>query len=163
MFPNSQAPLNNQVLTTLGNKTKTTILALESDRISLEFTAAAAIKPGQPVKLTAAGKVTPWAKADKLVNLIGYAYGTATADGDLITVFTRGFLVIYALSNGVDDAGASVYTSYDTTTDLGENMPKGFSKYAPIAGDGSEDAKANAFTLDQAAAAGTMVRVLMMN
>ena len=161
-FPNSQAPLNNQVLTLLGNKTKTTILALESDRISLEFTASTAIAVGQPVKINADGTVSPWTTADKIINLVGYAYNAATGANDLLTVFVRGFILIYALSKAADAAGSAKYDSYDTTTQLSQNVPPGFNVYAKGV-DGTDDLICNAFILDASTGAGNLIRVLLKN
>lgn len=160
MVTNSQPPLNNGPISSLGNNTKTTVLSLEADKMNLEFVAAASVKVGQPVKLTAAGKITPWAVSDGRKALVGYCYSDGAAN-DLVTVFTRGYMLIWALSNSTDAAGPACYRSYDTTN--ANNGNTGWNKYGAAAGDGSEDNSVNGWILDQAGAANTLVRVLLID
>lgn len=143
-------------LTTLGNKSKTTILNSESHKLSLEFEAAEAIKKGQPVKLNAAGKVAVWAKADGRDLLVGYAYSDA-ALGDNVTVFTRGFMVIFAASAGAFSCGPVIYNGYSTTT---INDTSGYSTYDDNPGTGETN---NGWALDAATGANQLVRILLMN
>lgn len=141
---------------TIGNQTKTTFLNTEAHKLSLEFVANAAVKSGQPVKLTNDGKVTPWAKTDALNLCIGYAYQSADAN-EYVTVFVRGYLVIWALSTGTSlNAGPVALQGYDSSTDAGGNR-KGYSQYGAVSSD-----TASAWALDAAAAANTLIRVLVM-
>lgn len=140
----------------LGSNSKTTFLASEPEKISVEFTTALAIKKGQPIKLTAAGLATPWAPADLLHTLVGYAYSDC-AVGELLTVWTRGYCIIYALSNAALSAGPVAYTSYDASTVVGG--VSGYSKYATNA----TPAQNNAWSLNQATAADELIMVLLMD
>lgn len=145
----------NGTLTSLGSNSKTTFLATEEDKITIEFTTAAVVKKGQPVKLTPAGLVTPWATTDGVASLIGYVYADA-ASGDLVTVWSKGFIILYGLSNAIQNAGPVAYTSYDSTTDIGSI---GYSKYAAA----TDPLTINGWSLDAATAAGQLIRVLLMN
>lgn len=153
-------------LSSLGaNSSKTTFLALEDGKIAVEFEVAAGqdLKSGQPVKLDATGKVTLWAPADLLTSLIGYVYNDGAA-GALITVFCRGFAIIYALAND-QDAGPASYASYDTTNAVANNNQqsgaKGYSRYINEATAG----EIHAWILDQITTAANtqLTRVLLMD
>lgn len=142
---------------TIGGQSKTTFLNTESHKLSLEFTANAAVKSGQPVKLTNDGKVTPWAKTDDIKLCIGYAYQSADADEN-VTVMTRGYIVLMAVSSGSNlNAGPVAYAGYDNSTDLGGGRI-GYSQYGAVGADSQ-----NGWALDAAASAGTLIRVLLMN
>jgi hypothetical protein len=140
----------------LGGTSKTTFLAIEPNKISQEFTADAALKVGQPVKLNTDGEVIPWAKADGLYQLIGYCYSQA-AQGDLVTVFTRGWMVQYAMSNAALPGGPATWEAYDAATAIEGNT--GYNKYGPAAG----VADACAWNLTPAGAAGVLIRILCMD
>lgn len=145
--------------TTLGKGTKTTFLENEPEKISIEFEVATGqtVYPGMPVKLTTAGKITPWAAADGKAKIVGYCYqgGTQT---QLVTVFTVGFILIYALSNAdTQDAGLAVYKGYDSATTL-INDNYGYNKYGAASVDLSDE---HAYALDAAATALTLIRVLL--
>lgn len=141
----------------LGAQSKTTFLNTCDDDLNLEFTAAADVKAGQAVKLDADGKIRPWVKTDALNKNIGVCV-TSAATGDTVTVYTRGFAVIWALSLGSTlDAGPVVQGTYDSSTDAGGGRI-GYNAYeAPGAN------AANAWNLTPAAAAGTLINVLIAN
>jgi hypothetical protein len=140
----------------LGGTSKTTFLATEGEKIAVEFEAAVALKHGQPVKLTADGKVTAWAKGDLLHTLIGYVYAPeAAAIGDLATVITRGFAIINGISTGALATGPVAYQGYDAATDV--DGTTGYNQYANSA----TAAENNGWALDAAAGAGEIVRVLL--
>lgn len=141
----------------LGNPSKTTFLHVESGKTFLEFEAAAAIKRGQPLKLDATGKATPWAKADLEHTLIGYAYNDA-AVGEFVTAFVRGYAVIYALSAAALNCGPVAYNSYDAATVVGG--VSGYNKYDDNQVGATE---VNGWALDAAAAADVLIRVLLKN
>lgn len=141
---------------TLGNETKTTFLAIESHKMSQEFDASAVVRRGQPVKLAADGSVVPWTGADPLTSLLGYCY-TDAAIGELVTVFVRGFMLIYAITDAALNAGPASYKTYDGTTSIGGKI--GYSQYTAV-GAGQN---ANAWNLDTAGAANTLVRILQMD
>jgi hypothetical protein len=143
-------------LTSLGKTSKTVFLATEEEKITHELVASAAIKAGQPIKLTATGTAAVWVNTDGVKALVGYAV-TDAASGEYVTIWTRGFAIIYALSNAAQNAGPVEYTSYDTTTEIGDNT--GYSKYAAS----SDATKINGWALDDAADAGELIRVLMMD
>jgi predicted RecA/RadA family phage recombinase len=140
----------------LGSNTKNTFLAVENGKIALEFEAAADVKKGQPVKLTAAGKVTPWASADTKTFLLGVAHKDA-ATGELVTVVTRGYALINALSAAAINPGPVTYSSYDSSTSV--NGTTGYSKYNATA----TDAERMAFNLTVAAGADALIQVLIMD
>ena len=144
-------------LTVLGKKSKTTFLASEEYKITVELVASAAIKKGQPIKLDANGKAAIWAKADTIDLLIGYAYGDC-ASGELTTIWSRGYVIIYAISKGAQNAGVVCYDSYDASTDIGGST--GYNVYAaatvgtdPVVG----------WSLDKTTAANQLIRVLLMD
>lgn len=140
----------------LGGTSKTTFLATEGEKIAVEFEAEGALKHGQPVKLTADGKVTAWAKADLLHTLVGYVYTPDAVDGDLVTVISRGFAIINGISTGALSTGPVAYQGYDTATDV--DGTTGYSQYA----NSVTAAENNAWALDVAAGAGEVVRILVM-
>jgi hypothetical protein len=98
-----------------------------------------------------------------LINtLIGYVYQDGVA-GDLVTVFTRGFAMIYALANATS-AGPASYSAYDTTNAVDNNNQQsgamGYSRYLAEA----TPAEQNAWVLDLTAAGlGKLTRVLLMH
>lgn len=142
--------------TMLGDNSRTTFLALEPEKISVEFEAAAAVKRGQPVKLDTTGKVTPWAKADTEAQLLGIAY-TDASTGQLVTVWTRGYVLMYGISNATQNAGLCTFESYDSATDV--NGTKGYSKFSVSPTAGQE----MGWALDAATAANQLIRVLVKN
>lgn len=117
----------SDTLYSLGKTSKTTFLLVQDHKLAIEFevNTGQTLYPGQPVKLTDTGKITLWAPADTIIRLIGYVYGAAKSEnstpsfaaGELVTVLTRGYAMIYALS-GADDqvAGPVAYSTYDTST-----------------------------------------------
>lgn len=116
----------------LGSPSKTTILAIENDKLALEFEASADVKKGQPVTLDTNGKVKPWATADTRTKCLGVAHKNA-ATGELVTIVTRGFVLINAYAAGALNAVPVTYASYDSTTDVGGTT--GYSVYAASATD----------------------------
>jgi hypothetical protein len=143
-------------LQSLGSNTKTVFLAIESHKLSLEFTATAVIKKGQGVKLAVDGSIVPWLKTDIRDLCIGYAYSDG-AINDLVTVFVRGFILMYGISTAANNAGVVCAQTYDAATVV--NGLTGYVPYAP-AGGGEFN---NAWSLDQTAAAGVLIRVLLMD
>ena len=144
--------------TTLGKTSKTVFLALENDKITQEFTVGAtAVSAGMPVKLDANGAVVPWVKTDGEQFLIGYAH-TDQAIGTLVTVNTRGFVLMYALSAGAVVPGPVTYEGYDTTTAIGDNLG-----YITVDDGSITVANCIGWALDAAAGAGSLIRVLMKN
>lgn len=143
--------------TSLGGKSKTTFLATEEEKISIEFVAKVALKKGQPVKLDAAtGQVDLWATADGRNKLIGYVISDVAATG-VVTVWTRGFALIYALAPGAQNAGPATCSGYDSSTSIGGAT--GYSIYTLS----STDTAINAWVLDVAAGATELIRVLLMD
>lgn len=100
---------------TLGSASKTTFIHSESHKTSHEFTVGAtAVKMGMPVKLAADGSVIPWVKTDGEFTLVGVAM-TTQGIGELVTVWTRGYMIIWAMAaNDVVPAPVS-YDGYDST------------------------------------------------
>lgn len=143
-------------LTTLGGKTKTTFLHSENHKTTFEATAAAALKKGQPVKLDADGKVSAWAKTDLLYKCVGYCYGDV-ASGEVVTIWSRGYAIIYGLSTAALDAGPVAFEAYNSATDI--DGATGYSEYANSA----TAAENNGWALDQADADNELVRVLLMD
>ena len=140
-------------ITLLGSKSKTTFLAPEEDKVTVELTANEAIKKGQPIKLTADGKAAVWAKADTEAALIGYAFGDAAA-GELTTIWSRGYAVIFGISKAAQNAGPAVYDSYDSATDI--SGASGYSVY-----DTAAPAAVNGWVLDQSTGANELIRILL--
>lgn len=160
-------------INSLGNPTRNTFLAIEPNKLSQEFTVGGtALKRGQPVKLSTTGTVVPWAAADGIGNLIGYCYSDA-AIASLVTIFTRGFMLIYALSTDILFAGRVKYVGYSTTTTASDGPSEligtaGYNTYGPIAtiidsGAPSTDDQANGWALDPANGPGDIIRVLLKN
>ena len=143
-------------ITSLGNTTKTVFLSTENHKQTIEATAAVAIKKGQPVKLDANGKVSLWTKANLRHTLIGYAYHDCAAD-ELVTIWTRGYAVVYGISTAALSAGPVAYQGYDNATSLGGAV--GYSQYANSA----TAEENNAWALDSAAGANGLVRILLMD
>lgn len=149
-------------LTSLGNYSKTTFLAEEPRKISLEFTCAADVKKGQPVKLTATGQVTPWAIADLQHLCIGVCLSSQLS-GELVTVITRGYVVIFALANAASQvAGISTYKGYDTTHNTSNNtdMPNPTFGYS-LWGAPTDVTDMIGWALDAGTAQYDMIRVLI--
>lgn len=143
-------------LTTFGNPSKTTFLATEEYKITVEATAKAVIRQGQPLKIDpTTGGVVIWLKTDPLSSLVGYAYGNA-AIGELVTFWSRGYAMIYAISKAAQNAGPVSYDSYDDTTAVGGTM--GYNVYAAAGVDAI-----NGWALDKATAANQLIRVLLMD
>lgn len=141
----------------LGKVSKTTFLIIQHAKVSIEFVAAAALKEGQPVKLNAVGDVVAWAKADGRFKLIGYC-ATDAANGDMVTVLTRGYIEMFALSNAACDAGPATWEAYDAATAGPNGEAAGYNKFGP----GAADADSCAWNLVQAAGADELIRVLLM-
>lgn len=143
-------------LFSLGNPSKSTVLAEEEFKIRVEFTTAADVKRGQLVKLTAAGLITPWAKTDLQHLCIGYCDADILS-GALATVVTRGYAIIYALSAGAVNAGMGTYNSYDTTDADTTFGAKGYNVW----GVATDVTDCVGWILDQATLANQLMRVLV--
>lgn len=140
-------------ITALGNQTRTLILQEEAHKLTVELECAGAVKKGMPVKLTATGTITPWAKTDLQHLCIGYAYGDA-AIGELCTIWTRGYMLVNALSHAAASAGPG---AYESTVTSGANT--GYTKWS-----GAADATTiGGWILDQATGADQPIRVLLKN
>lgn len=145
------------VFTTLGSKTKTTFLHTEAHKTTQEFTVGAtAVKSGMPIKLDTDGKISPWVKTDGLHLLVGYCYNDA-AVGALVTVWTRGYMIIFALSNAAINAGIASYESFDAASEVEGTV--GYSKYSQ----GTTAANTNGWALDSATGANELIRVLLLD
>jgi hypothetical protein len=150
-------------LATLGKTSKTTILAIEDGKISLEFevNAAVEVKTGMPVKLVADGKITPWAKADSRDLLIGHAYQDGEA-GDLVTVFMRSHMVMYALSSeAISCATPVTQTDWEDTTLVDGGEYDGQSGYNRVEQTGADSPIG--WALDQAVGADELIKVAVMH
>lgn len=142
-------------MNTLGTPSKTTILTSEAHKTTQEFTVGAtAVKKGQPVMLDATGKVIPWDAADRQ-SLIGYSYADA-AIGDNTTVWTRGYMIVFALSSAALIPGPVTYVDYNTAAVSNGNT--GFSRYKQAV----DEPHTNGWALDVATAANKLIRVLLM-
>jgi hypothetical protein len=145
------------VATTLGQKSKTVFLATEADKITFEATnGATALKKGMPVKLDTNGTLLPWVSSDGRKALVGYAYGDCAA-GELMTVWSRGYAIIYGISDDAQNAGPVTYNGYDDSTDVGGTT--GYSNYK----NESDYSKINGWALDNADDSGELIRVLLMD
>lgn len=143
--------------TSFGGVSKTAILATEEYKITLELTALVALKKGRPVKLDpTTGKADLWVTADGISKLIGYAYGDC-AIGELITIWTRGFMMIYAISPGAQSCGPATNSSYDSSTSIGGAV--GYDVYTLS----STVTAINGWILDVATGANQLVRVLLID
>lgn len=140
--------------TTAGSNTKTSFLHTEAHKTTQEFTASVAIKRGQLVKLDDLGTVSIWAAADGRFKCIGVAYNDA-AIGEFITIWTRGYAIIWALSNAAVVCGPVTVSSYDAVTVVGG--VSGYPKYAVAAA----DADTVGWALDDASGANELIRVLL--
>lgn len=143
--------------TSLGNPSKTTILQYEEEKLSVEFTASGAIRKGVPVKLTNAGKVVEWAKTDLQHLCLGIALSTQ-ADGELITIATRGYAMVWGISAGAANCGPATYNGYDSSNiNTNDSYNTGFSIY----GVATDVTDAIAWIIDSAAAAYALMRVVI--
>lgn len=106
------------------------------------------IKKGQPVKLTTDGKVVPLASGDDAYLCIGVALQDR-AGGELVTVVTRGYLILFATSAAAHNAGPAVFTGYDTSNNR------------PEVDDGGSATTTMGWLIDDAAGAGEKVRILV--
>lgn len=146
-------------LTSFGTSTKSVVLAEEEDKIRIEFTTAAIVKKGQPVKLTATGTITPWAKTDLQHLCVGYCDADA-ASGALVTVVCRGYAIIFGISAAAVVCGPGTYNGYDSTNaDTNQYSAIGYSIY----GAATDVTDAIAWVIDPASAANQLMRVLIKN
>lgn len=143
-------------LTSLGGVSKTTLLAEEPDKIRVEFTTAADVKKGQFVKLTAAGLVTPWVKADLQHLCLGYCDADVSS-GAVVTVVCRGYAIHFGISAGAASAGPATtngYDSADADTSIGA---KGYM----IWGAATDVTDAVGWIIDQVTVANALMRVIV--
>lgn len=148
---------NTGSFTMLGSVSKTTFLTTEEYKITIELTCLVALKKGQPVKLDpTTGKADLWVTADGITKLIGYSYGDF-AIGELTTIWSRGYAMIWAISPGAQNAGPATNSSYDSSTDIGGTT--GYSVYTLS----STVAAINGWVLDVATGANQLIRVLLMD
>lgn len=143
-------------MNSLGSVSKTTFLATEEYKITVEMTALVALKKGQPVKIDpTTGKADLWVTADGITKLVGYAYGDV-AIGELTTIWSRGYAMIFGVTPGAQSAGPATNSAYNTSTDLGGTT--GYNEYTLS----STVAAINGWILDVATGV-QLVRVLLMD
>lgn len=149
---------NTSGFTLLGKASKTTFLMDEEYKIAFECTASGAMFKGQPVKLTTAGKVSAWASTDLQHLLFGFLTNDC-ADGDLVTVITRGFAMIFAIANAASqNAGIGTYKGYDTTHNATDGaITTGYSLW----GAATDVTDTVGWILDQSTAQYALIRVLL--
>lgn len=148
-------------LYSLGKNSKTTILAIEENKLSIEFEATVTIKCGQPVKLTQAGKLAVWTKADSITLLIGHAYSEG-GNGDLITVFMRSHLLIYALSSEAISCATPVTpTDWNNAVAVDGGELDGTTGYNRVEQVGADTAFG--WALDEATGADELIRVALFH
>jgi len=100
----------------LGSETKTLLIKSESHKMAHEFTALAALKKTQLVKLNTAGQIVALA-ADNSEHLhIGYVIHDVAA-GKKGTVVMRGYSIIKGISTG-NNAGPVMYKGFDAVENL---------------------------------------------
>jgi hypothetical protein len=148
-------------LYSLGKNTKNLIFKSEGNKLSEEFTVGAtAVKQGMPVKLDNSGNVIPWVNTDGEPLLIGIAM-TDQAVGELVTVWTRGYMVIKCIVAGAVNCGPATYSSYDASTDISGTTGYNVVAAATV----SSGASTNQFgwLLDAGVNSGDVVRVLIKN
>ena len=114
-----------------------------------------AIYKGMPVKLHTDGTIRPYVAADGRQKIIGYSMHDGVG-GELVTIHTRGIGVIWAKSNGAQDAGPVKFSSFDTSYAV-ENNIEGKSKYATATA-GNDD---EGWAFDAATGAGEDIRVAL--
>lgn len=141
-------------LTALGGASRTIFLQHEAHKLTVEFEASAAIKAGEMVKLVNDGRIAKWVKTDLQHLCIGIAVMDAAAAGDMVTVWTRGYCLITALSHAALNAGPALYES---TVANGDNA--GYTKWD----DGADATNIAGWILDDAAAPDELIRVLIKN
>jgi hypothetical protein len=142
--------------TTVGNPTKTTILQSERSKLSIEFVASGAIKKGQLVKLTTDGKVIVWAKADLQHLCLGIALSDQL-DGELITISTRAYAMIWGMADGVTNTGPGTVNGYNTANAALDGGAKGYNRW----GAATDVTDAVGWIIDQGAAQYNLMRVLI--
>lgn len=149
-------------ITSLGDKSRTYILYDESHKLSLTFTVAtAAVVKGHPVKLNAAGTVSPWVNTDTTAALVGITLNPA-AIGEETTIRARGFIVVFALSGSAHPAGPITINSYNAAK-VGPDGQTGWLICDDMADAATTAAQQAGWALDQATAADQLIRVLIMN
>jgi hypothetical protein len=97
---------------TYGDNTITKILHSENHKTGVELVADAAIKKGEPCKLTDDGLATPWAKTDLARTFVGIAQWDA-AEGEMITLHSRGYMILHAVSAAATVSGYRYIHGYD--------------------------------------------------
>lgn len=143
-------------LTSLGGVSKTTLLAEEPDKLRIEFTTAADVKKGQFVKLTNAGLVTPWVKADLQHLCLGYCDADVLSGG-VVTVVTRGYAVHFGITAGAANCGPATTNGYDSADADTTVGAKGYM----IWGVATDVTDAVGWIIDQAAGANALIRVII--
>lgn len=156
---------------TIGDTTKTLFLVgPEAHKLHLEFevNTGATIEKGQLVILATNGKIAPAGTAAAEHTVIGVALHSGTA-GELVTVATRGYSVIFAEAKSALNAGpVETYTGAGTNYPQRVNAAASTTYYVAATSGG---AVTTAFTpnpvdmigwsLDVAGDAGDVVRVLL--
>lgn len=101
-------------LVSLGGVSKSIVLAEEEDKLRVQFTTAAQVYKGQPVKLTNTGTITPWLTSDAEHLCIGYC-DADTAAAALVTIVCRGYALHFGIVAGAVNPGIATPNGYDST------------------------------------------------
>lgn len=134
----------------IGDQTpQATFLTVEVHKLHKEFSAAAPVKIGQPVKLTADGEITPLLAADAAYLKIGDSIHNAAAGG-LATIMMRGHVEMTVEAAAAQDAGPVKWTVFNTPTLR--------NRYGAAA----DAATTQGHSLEKATAAGQMITVVMI-
>lgn len=156
--------------TTFGNITPPAIfLTVEAHKLHLTFTVAtgASVYPGQNVKLTATGSITPCVAGDTGKDRIGVStHKRITGDtdqpfpyltaGEEATIIMRGYTTINAQANAALVPGPIKFAALNVTGS--GNTSVGTSRYIQSVGG---DAECDGWSLDVATAQGDPIRVVL--
>jgi hypothetical protein len=138
-----------------GEKTQSIFLNdFENDKLMLGFTVSAGVSVlrGQPVILSNDGTVKPAATdGSEAHKVIGYSVHNGDA-GEEITIGMRGYAVLWAKANAVQNAGPALYAGMASS-------PNGaFCKYATA---GVNATTMNGWAIDDATIIGETIRVVL--
>ena len=140
-------------ITAFGDATKTVFLnEAESHKLHIAFTAAVAIKKGQPVKLTDDDTVGLLiGDGTDSDHIVGYSIQNAEA-GDQVTIAMKGYAVIFAMSGGAVTVGPVRYSGVNSGDAMYMNYVDAKTTNLP---------KMNGQALDSAAGANEIIRVVL--
>ena len=138
-------------LTQFGEPTKRTlILKHESHKLHHEFEVAADLRRGQPAVLNEDGTISPAAAGAAANTVVGYSVHNAAA-GELATLVMKPFLIVFAQVNQATVAGPVAYGGQSNDDADYANFTAAVDATTQIG-----------FALDQALAAGDMIRVALL-